>query len=142
MLDVHPAHRAASTWRDFIIRIATIAVGLLIAIGLEQTVEFFHHRHLAREARASIQRETEDNLGILQKNMEAMTADRRQLMEILDLLNSGAPDAQVIPHLKYTWFTVRQHEAAWEAAKIDGSRAHIPQRDWQYQLCLCDSREH
>ena len=25
MLDVHPAHHAASTWRDFFIHIATIA---------------------------------------------------------------------------------------------------------------------
>ena len=51
MLDVHPAHHAASTWRDFFIHIATIVIGLLIAIGLEQTVEYFHHRHLASEAR-------------------------------------------------------------------------------------------
>jgi len=45
MLDVHPAHHAATMWRDFFIHIATIVIGLLIAIGLEQTVEFFHHRH-------------------------------------------------------------------------------------------------
>jgi hypothetical protein len=53
MLDVHPAHHAASTWRDFFIHIATIVIGLLIAIGLEQTVEYFHHRHLASEARSN-----------------------------------------------------------------------------------------
>jgi hypothetical protein len=39
MLDVHPPHHAASTWRDFFIHIATIVIGLLIAIGLEQTVD-------------------------------------------------------------------------------------------------------
>ncbi len=45
MLDVHPPHEAAHTWKDFFIHVGTICVGLLIAIGLEQTVEFFHHRH-------------------------------------------------------------------------------------------------
>jgi hypothetical protein len=45
MLEVHPPHQAAHTWKDFFIHIATISVGLLIAIGLEQTVESFHHRH-------------------------------------------------------------------------------------------------
>jgi hypothetical protein len=45
MLDIHPAHHAATTWRDFFIHIATIVLGLLIAIGLEQTVEYVHHRH-------------------------------------------------------------------------------------------------
>src|SRR5882757_6824641 len=49
MLDVHPAHHAASTWRDFFVHIATIVLGLLIAIGLEQTVEYFHHQHQLRE---------------------------------------------------------------------------------------------
>jgi hypothetical protein len=51
MLDVHPAHHAASTWRDFFIHIATIVIGLLIAIGLEQTVEHFHQRHQLQELR-------------------------------------------------------------------------------------------
>ena len=45
MLDVHPPHHAANTWRDFLIHIATIVIGLLIAVGLEQTVEAIHHRH-------------------------------------------------------------------------------------------------
>jgi hypothetical protein len=30
MLDVHPAHHPASTWKGFFIHIATICVGLLI----------------------------------------------------------------------------------------------------------------
>ena len=45
MLDIHPPHHAASTWRDFLIHIATIVIGLLIAIGLEQAVEAIHRRH-------------------------------------------------------------------------------------------------
>jgi hypothetical protein len=36
VLEVHPPHHAASSWRDFFIHIATIVIGLLIAIGLEQ----------------------------------------------------------------------------------------------------------
>jgi hypothetical protein len=43
MLDVHPAHHAASTWRDFFIHIITIVIGLLIAIRFEQTVRWRHH---------------------------------------------------------------------------------------------------
>jgi len=49
MLDVHPPHHAANSWRDFFIHIATIVVGLLIAIALEQTVEAIHHRHQRNE---------------------------------------------------------------------------------------------
>ena len=38
-MEVHPPDHAIHSWRDFIIHIATIVVGLLIAIGLEQSVE-------------------------------------------------------------------------------------------------------
>jgi len=59
MLDVHPPEHPAHTWRDFIIHIATIAVGLLIAIGLEQTVEAIHRAHERRDLRESLRRESE-----------------------------------------------------------------------------------
>jgi hypothetical protein len=45
MLDVHALHQSVRTWKDFFIHVATIVIGLLIAVGLEQTVELFHHRH-------------------------------------------------------------------------------------------------
>src|SRR5580693_4165763 len=61
MLDVHPAHHAASTWREFFIHIATIVIGLLIAVGLEQTVEYFHHRQQVAEIRRSLAEERRIN---------------------------------------------------------------------------------
>jgi hypothetical protein len=39
MLDVQPPHHAATSLRDFFVHIATIVIGLLIAIGLKQGVE-------------------------------------------------------------------------------------------------------
>jgi hypothetical protein len=45
MLDVHAPHEAIQTWKAFFFHIATISIGLLMAIGLEQTVETLHHRH-------------------------------------------------------------------------------------------------
>jgi hypothetical protein len=59
MLDVHPPHHSANTWRDFFIHITTIVVGLLIAIGLEQSVEDLHHAHQRRELLLSLQRDTQ-----------------------------------------------------------------------------------
>ena len=61
MLDVHAPHAALRTWRDFSIHIAAIAVGLLIAIGLEQTVEYFHHRHQVAQTREALRVEREQN---------------------------------------------------------------------------------
>lgn len=53
MLDVHSPHGAAHTWKDFWIHLGTISIGLLIAIGLEQSVEAIHRLHEIREAARS-----------------------------------------------------------------------------------------
>ena len=53
MLDVHPPHASVHSWKDFFIHIATIVIGLLIAVGLEQTVEFFHHRDQREQLEAA-----------------------------------------------------------------------------------------
>ena len=45
MIDVHAPHESVHTWKDFFIHIATIAV------GLEQLVEYFHHRQQVTETR-------------------------------------------------------------------------------------------
>jgi hypothetical protein len=59
MLDVHPPHTSVHTWKDFFIHIATIVIGLLIAVGLEQTVEALHHRQERAELRETMRRESE-----------------------------------------------------------------------------------
>ena len=71
MLDVHPPHEAAHTWKDFLIHIATICVGLLIAIGLEQTVEALH-RHHERDALVSgMRQQAHEDMGYLREDMRA-----------------------------------------------------------------------
>ena len=59
MLDVHPPHAPTHTWKDFFIHIATICVGLLIAIGLEQTVEALHRAHERRNLQTALTHESE-----------------------------------------------------------------------------------
>ena len=70
MLDVHPPHHAATTWRDFFIHIATIVIGLLIAIALEQTVEFIHHRHQRHQLQEDLHNEAEQNLQVIDRDLK------------------------------------------------------------------------
>lgn len=62
MLDVHPPHSPAHTWKDFFTHIATIVVGLLIAVGLEQTVESIHHHREAEQLREDLHSESQQIL--------------------------------------------------------------------------------
>src|ERR1700730_7600037 len=80
MLDVHAPHETVRSWKDFFTHIAIITIGLLIAIGLEQTVEHIHHIYQLNEARRELKIELEANRKQLEKNL--VTA--QQLVAQLD----------------------------------------------------------
>src|SRR4029077_6197589 len=88
MIEVHPPHENVHTWRQFLIHITAITIGLLIAIGLEQTVVYFHHRHQLQEARRELRVEEEDNRRQLSKNLEAARTVTAELNANLALLRA------------------------------------------------------
>lgn len=59
LLDVHPIHAPVRVWRDFFIHIVIIVVGLCIAVGIQQTVEFFHNHYQRDEMRRALRLERE-----------------------------------------------------------------------------------
>lgn len=61
VIDVHAAHGGIHTWKDFWIHLGTITLGLLIAIGLEQSVEALHHLHQRHDLEASLRAECKVN---------------------------------------------------------------------------------
>ena len=77
MLDVHPPHAPTHTWRDFFIHIATIVVGLCIAVGLEQAVEVIHRHHQAAELRERLHAES------VQILFDSQRTDRAETYEAL-----------------------------------------------------------
>jgi hypothetical protein len=74
MLDVHPPHNPTHTWRDFLIHIATIVVGLLIAVGLEQSVEYLDRRHQVSEMEEALRQESLENRHTIQADFAIMDA--------------------------------------------------------------------
>src|SRR5260370_32997743 len=62
MLDVHAPHQTVHSWKDFWVHLATISIGLLIAIGLEQSVEAIHRLHERHRLEQDLQLEAKKNL--------------------------------------------------------------------------------
>jgi hypothetical protein len=60
-LDIDAPHEPIRTWKDFFLHLTTITIGLLIALMLEASVEWIHHRHLVHEARTNIREELGEN---------------------------------------------------------------------------------
>ena len=77
MLEVHPPHERVHSWAQFFVHIAAIVIGLIIAVSLEQTVEFFHHRHQREQLEAALQRDG-------RANREYIKADIAQAQGVFD----------------------------------------------------------
>jgi hypothetical protein len=68
MLDVHVPH-PTHTWKDFFIHIATITVGLLIAVSLEHVVEYFHHMLQRHQLEEDLRLEAESNRNVIERDL-------------------------------------------------------------------------
>src|SRR6201995_2335043 len=84
--DIHPPEEAAHSWRDILIHLATITIGLFIALSLEGCVEWQHHRHLVHEARENIRSEMIDNQKELHDALDQIHKDQAQVKADIEAL--------------------------------------------------------
>ena len=78
-MEIHPPHGPVESIKDFILHLSMITIGILIALGLEQAVEAWHHHELAVEARENILSEIRDN----KRELEASRKIQQQNIEKL-----------------------------------------------------------
>jgi hypothetical protein len=132
MLDVHLPHKAAHTWVDFFIHVATICVGLLIAIGLEQTVEVFHHRNQVCELEEQMHEVLENDRQFVAKDREILRGSRAWLIDLqlaIIARRQGKAGGQPPPDDPRSLFvTIMPNLAPYEAAKQNGVIALLDTR--------------
>ncbi len=127
MLDVHPPHQSVHTWRDFFIHVATICVGLLIAIGLEQSVELLHHHHQLQKAREELRDELNANRRGAATQLDCVHQVQSELRANMALLLAHrASDQPLTGKLNFDWSFRRSRSAAWNTNKQSGALDLMP----------------
>jgi hypothetical protein len=126
MLDVHPAPHAAHSWKDFLIHIATIVLGLLIAVGLEQTVEYVHRRAQVREARSMLDEELKANADNLASNTREIDAHLVHLWDDLAVVqraraHTSRPGEQILFVHPFSFF----QSTAWQTIHASAATEHM-----------------
>jgi hypothetical protein len=133
MLDVHPPHAPTHTWKDFFIHVATICVGLLIAVGLEQTVEAIHHRHELQKAREELRDEIQSDRHVNAKQLEYVQQAQAELnADMALLLAHRTNDKPLTGPLHFEWEFRRSPSAAWDTNKQSGSLNLMPHPELAY----------
>lgn len=143
MLEVHAPHGSVASWRDFLVHVAIITIGLLIALGLEQTAEAVHHHHQVNETRQALRHELELNRHAY---AESVSEFRRQTAALLNNVvvlryiqqHPGTPEAQLpgilVWHASPGSFT----DSAWKTAQQSGVAAFMPQEEVRRNDALYD----
>ena len=131
MLDVYPPHEATHTWKDFFIHIATIVIGPLIAVGLEQTVEVIHRHYELRETRESLSHEYEANRAHLvdnERNWLITTARLKNNLLVLEYIRQhpGTPQTALPGDLSWNQAPFLFDYAVWDAAEKNGIPHLLP----------------
>jgi hypothetical protein len=122
MLDVHPPHEAAHSWKDFFIHIITIVIGLLIAVGLEQAVEAVHHHGEVSETREALKEELDANHKVYQQNVRSYLIDEATIYNnrgIFEFLRDhpGTPEDKLPGVVTWTLSGNPPVTAAWSTAE-------------------------
>ena len=107
--------------------IAAISIGLLIALGLEATVEWVHHRHQAQQALELLKQEVDRNRTALANDMRSGDIGERNHREALAALHrlrlgTLKPDGRLIFVRKFDPLS----SAAWKIVHESGAAAYLP----------------
>jgi hypothetical protein len=137
-MEVHPPEHAIHTWRDFLIHMGTICLGLLIAIGLEQSVESLHRHNERRALQRQLLEEAEANDHRLAEKLAYGEAMYRWFAVATKAVEAASPEKDQIvvtlPQIE-AQATVRDliapSQAVWDGAKASGMLSLLPSAESQ-----------
>jgi hypothetical protein len=139
VIDVHAPHGGLHTWKDFWIHLGTITLGLLIAISLEQSVEWVHRLRERSEVEDDLRAEALNNhnsvaidVAIYDKQVAWLLALQRGVEEARTTGKAaaayperpdGTPDSP-----RYVAYHVLESEA-WTSAKESSLLVLLPRAE-------------
>jgi hypothetical protein len=134
MHEAHAPQGNISNWKEILLHIGIITVGLLIALGIDQVAEYFHHRHQLTEAREAIKREREVNkkvFALLTEEQNRIIPLLQDNLAILTYLHRhpGAPESQWPAKFEWGFLSPAFNTAAWDAAKSNNAINYMPQSE-------------
>lgn len=142
-MDVHQPEKSIRTWKDFLLHLLTITIGLFIALTLEAAVESMHHRHLVREARVNLRSEIESNHQLHAQDARELQLNRIQLAHDLDQLRELRNSKQLSdPKLSWTLNWNGYADAAWKTAKESGAVPYMDSRSISDYTWLYSQQEY
>ncbi len=131
-MDIEGPQSPIHSLRDFAIHIATVTIGILIALSLEALLEAHRDHVLVEHARQDFRGEFRENRQALTNDLKAGAATEAELVGLIaygqDRL-AGKPAA--LPQLSARRVFTQVHSTAWETAIATQAIIHLPFKEAQ-----------
>jgi len=131
MIDIHPPQHARMTRRDFFVHLFIVILGILIAIGVEQTVEALHHRHQREALIEGFHRECNDNLKVFDYDLDLarqqIAWDRASLAVLRNAQPQGGYITVTMPPPLPGRGMQSPSRSVWSVAKTSGKVDLLPE---------------
>lgn len=127
MLDVHAPEHPISGVREFFLHPFTITCGLLIALGLENAAEAWHHRQERKEAEASIREEmTENRKGLLEAKPRVIAEIKGMQLVLAYVMARSRNEPATLPAAALQFNESTIADSAWRTASTTGVMQWLP----------------
>jgi hypothetical protein len=135
-LDVHAPHHPIGGWKDFLIHLVTITVGLLIAVGIEGCVELHREHKLVGEARETMREEIQHNNDTMKDTIVTVKKERATMEKNIQLLtkiqeNPADKALQKDASITADYSMVGLRDTAWKTAQTTGALGFMPYTEAQ-----------
>ena len=124
-MEIHPPHAIHSV-KDFLLQLLTISVGILIALALEGSLEWSHHRRLVHEAAANLTAEIHENQAEINKSIQGLRTSEQQLKQMVALVHQLQQNrATPVNNVTFNWTLNELHAISWSTANATGAIAYM-----------------
>ncbi len=126
-MELHPME-GVHNWKQFLVHMAIVVAGIMIAIGLEQTVEWVHHREERKQLRSDLSEEVRANIDKEEFDLHRGAAMRSYLLGLRNAVDAERkrPHTAVALAARPDVALVHPLMAAWAAAKESGTVGLLP----------------
>jgi hypothetical protein len=113
-------------WRELSVEIGVIVVGIIIALGLEQTVEFFHHRAQREDLTEALRKDGERNRTYIKTDIDKSRAILDWALEQASAVQRAEPLGALTIHRLPSSYIGSPDAGVWPSARASGVSNLLP----------------
>jgi len=140
-MEIHHPDKPIHSKKDFIVHMLTVVLGILLALGFEDMVQWGHHRALVREAKTNLATEIALNSKALSDGLPEILARKDKLEKILDFLQQMEKGKSPHGSFSFGWSGFDLYSTAWKTAETSGATAYLSYDDLKGYTELYDLQQ-